>query len=79
MKDWNLLKRNFGFWSLIGNIIMIPTIVAMSIVWSKHECPKPMKPEITQKHLEQIKRIGNAETRNDIDSLLLELYGFESK
>jgi hypothetical protein len=64
---------------IIGNVILTVTIIAMAIVWSKHECPKQELPIITEKHLEQIKRIGNAETKHDIDSLLFELYNFSSK
>jgi hypothetical protein len=67
------------FWSIIANFIFLATIIIMSIVWSKHECPKQELPIITEKHLQQIKKIGNAETKQDIDSLLFELYNFGSK
>ena len=74
-----MIFKNWGFWSIIANIIFLATIIIMSIVWNKHECPKQELPIITEKHLQQIKRIGNAETKKDIDSLLFELYNFGSK
>jgi len=74
-----LLFKNWGFWSIIGNVIFISTIIIMAVIWNGHECPKQELPEITEKHIQQIKRIGNAETKQDIDSLLIELYNFGSK
>jgi len=74
-----MIFKNWGFWSIIANIIFLATIIIMSIVWNKHECPKQELPVITEKHLQQIKKIGNAETKQDIDSLLFELYNFGSK
>jgi hypothetical protein len=74
-----MIFKNWGFWSIIANIIFIATVIIMAIVWSKHECPKQELPVITEKHLQQIKKIGNAETKQDIDSLLFELYNFRSK
>lgn len=65
--------------ALILNVIFIATIIIMAVIWSKHECQKQELPTITEKHLQQIKRIGNAETKNDIDSLLMEFYGFKSE
>tara|TARA_R110000868_G_scaffold68508_1_gene202478 strand:- start:458 stop:688 length:231 start_codon:yes stop_codon:yes gene_type:complete len=73
------LMKNWLFWSIIANVILVATIIIMAVVWNKHECPKQEAPIITEKHLQQIKRIGNAETKNDIDSLLMELYNFGSK
>lgn len=73
------LFKNWGFWSIVANVIFVATITIISVIWSKHECPKQELPTITQKHLQQIKRIGNAETKQDIDSLLFELYNFGSK
>ena len=73
------LMKNWLFWSIIANVILVATIIIMAVVWNKHECPKQELPIITEKHLQQIKRIGNAETKNDIDSLLIELYNFGSK
>jgi len=74
-----LLLKNWGFWSVVANVILLATIIIMAVVWSKHECPIQEPQIITEKHLQQIKRIGNAETKNDIDSLLFELYNFGSK
>ena len=74
-----MIFKNWGFWSIVSNVILIATVIIMAVVWSKHECPKQELPTITEKHLQQIKRIGNAETKNDIDSLLIELYGFKSR
>lgn len=74
-----MIFKNWGFWAIVTNVILIATIIIMSIVWGKHECPKQEMPVITEKHLEQIKKIGNAETKQDIDSLLFELYNFGSK
>lgn len=34
------LFKNPLLWSLLINVILIFTIVIMSIIWSKHECPK---------------------------------------
>jgi hypothetical protein len=74
-----MIFKNWGFWSIIANFIFTATIIIMAIVWSEHECPKQELPVITEKHLQQIKKIGNAETKQDIDSLLFELYNFGSK
>jgi len=74
-----MIFKNWGFWSIIANVILVATIIIMAVVWNKHECPKQELPIITEKHLQQIKRIGNAETKHDIDSLLMELYNFGSK
>tara|TARA_R110000772_G_scaffold211986_1_gene322528 strand:+ start:1178 stop:1408 length:231 start_codon:yes stop_codon:yes gene_type:complete len=73
------LMKNWLFWSIIANVILVATIIIMAVVWNKHECPIQEPQIITEKHLQQIKRIGNAETKNDIDSLLIELYNFGSK
>lgn len=74
-----MIFKNWGFWSIIANVILVATIIIMAVVWNKHECPIQEPQIITEKHLQQIKRIGNAETKNDIDSLLVELYNFGSK
>ena len=71
-----MIFKNWGFWSIMANVILTATVVIMAVVWSKHECPKQELPIITEKHLQQIKQIGNAETKQDIDSLLIELYNF---
>jgi len=74
-----LIFKNWGFWSIMANVILTATVIIMAVIWSKHECPKQERPVITEKHLQQIKKIGNAETKQDIDSLLFELYNFRSK
>lgn len=74
-----MIFKNWGFWSIIANVILVATIIIMAVVWNKHECPIQEPQIITEKYLQQIKRIGNAETKNDIDSLLVELYNFGSK
>jgi len=49
-------------------------------MWIKHECPiLPTEREIKSEKVEEIKKITNAENKDAIDSLLNELYLFESK
>jgi hypothetical protein len=79
MKNINLLIRNPIFWVIIGAFLVTFALVIVSISYYNHECPKVEIPELTKETIEQIKKINNAETINDIDSLLLELYGFGSK
>jgi hypothetical protein len=79
MKNIKLLINNFQFWLIIYALIVSFSLVIVSISYHNHECPKVEIPELTKETIEQIKKINNAETINDIDSLLLELYGFNSK
>lgn len=74
-----LLLKNWGFWSIVANVVFLATIIIMAIVWSGQSCPKPTKPQLDEIHLNKIKEIQNAETKNDVDSLLIDLYGFKSK
>jgi len=74
-----LLFKNWGFWVIIYSIGASVTIVIMAIVWSNDECPAQELPPITEVTQQQIKKIGNAETKNDVDSLLIKYYGFQSK
>jgi hypothetical protein len=79
MKNIKLLINNFQFWLIIYALIVSFSLVIVSISYYNHECPKVETPEIQKKNLLLIKKINNAETKNNIDSLLLELYGFNSK
>ena len=74
-----LLFKNWGFWVIIYSTLTTATIVIMAIVWSNQECPAQELPPITEVSQQQIKQIGNAETKNDVDSLLIKYYGFKSK
>ena len=60
-----MLLKNWGFWSIIANIVLAFTIVIMAVVWSNHECPKvdysAKETEYTQK----------------IDSLQIKLINYE--
>jgi hypothetical protein len=44
---------------------------------TSHECQRTII-EINEETKQKLKQIDDAETRHDIDSLLRELYGFES-
>ena len=55
--------------------------IALTVVSFKlltKECEEVNIPEIQKEYVEKIKEITHADS-NDVDSLLLELYGFESK
>lgn len=48
-------------------------------LWLKHECPITERIVIKEKYIEQLKEITHADTKDDIDSLLFEHFGFQSK
>lgn len=74
-----LIFKTPAFWFLVYGFLTTITIVVMSFMIAKHRCPQIERPIITEITQQQIKRIGNAETKDDIDSLLFELYNFRSK
>ena len=78
MKKLNLTFKNPVFWVMVYNLAATITIIVLSVKLGRHECPAPNIPEIQKKYVEQIKEISHADS-DDIDSLLLELYGLESK
>lgn len=38
-KFMKLLLKNWGFWSIIANVILLATVIIMSVIWSGHSCP----------------------------------------
>ena len=72
-----LLIKNLTFWSIIGNIILIATIIIMAVIWNKHECPKQTKPELDETYINNTKTINDAKTNDDFDTLSLKYFGFK--
>ena len=77
------MEKNTPLYKVMIGIVIVWnlwTIVATILVVT-HKCPEPTPKlqEVNQKYVEQIKEISHAETKDDIDSLLREFYGFESK
>lgn len=74
------LIKNPIFWLGIYAFIVSLVTVILSILYAKHECKVCQKcPEISNESRILINTIDNANTKDDLDSLLLELYGFQSK
>ena len=72
-----LIKKPVFWLGVYGFIISI-ALVIVSVKLSTGGCEELTPPEMTEKYVEQIKEISHADS-SDIDSLLVELFGFESK
>lgn len=66
------------FWLGVYSFGVSIALVVVSVKLSTKECEEKLTPEIKKEYYEKIKEITHADS-NDVDSLLLELYGFESK
>lgn len=73
-----LMIKNPVFWVMVYNLSANVVIIILTVKLYRHECPEPNLPEIQKNYVEKIKEINNADS-DDIDSLLLELYGIEPK
>jgi hypothetical protein len=75
--EW--ITKNKGAIFLIAFAVVSILAIVFFSLWLKHECPElKTEIEIQKIHKEQIKIIENAETKTELDSLLIQLYGFES-
>ena len=74
-----LLLTNFGFWLIIYALVLTFGFIGLIVKYYNYECPEPNIPEITEANQKKINEINDAQTKDDIDSLLLELYGFKSE
>ena len=78
MKFKHLIK-DWAFWLIIYSIIVSFVMILLIVMYNSHQCPKLETPVLQEKYINEIKKISNAENKTDIDSLLLEYYGFKSK
>lgn len=71
------IKNNARIIVTIYIVSSLFTIILLTRRIILHECQRTQI-EINEELKTKIEKIDDAETRHDIDSLLLELYGFES-
>jgi len=69
------ILREYGLPFIIS--ILIIWGVVFFVLWKTHECPKVNVPEVTKEYINKVKQISDAEDKHTIDSLMLELYGFQ--
>ncbi len=75
-----MIKRSLLILFITSYILTFLCGLFFFVMWIKHECPiLPTEREIKSEKVEEIKKITNAENKDAIDSLLNELYLFESK
>lgn len=73
--------QNKTFYIFLALLITTTCLaVTFFILWLNYDCPGNDKTieQVNEKYIEQLTEISNAETKDDIDSLLRELYGFDS-
>ena len=73
----NLLIKNWGFWSIVANVIFVATIIIMSVIWSKHECPKLDATPYENKIIEQEFKIKEYEKNMFIRNAIIDGYSNE--
>lgn len=66
-----LLLKNWGFWSIIANVVLTATIIIMAIVWSNHECPTFKTEHFEREILESKLKIKKYEKQITVDSLII--------
>lgn len=63
---------------MVVGLILVVYSTIITVIYFGHDCPAVTESEISEEYVEKVKEISNAETKDDVDSLLLELYGFSS-
>ena len=69
-----LLLKNWGFWSIVANIVFIATIIIMAVIWSKQECPKLDVTPYENKAIELQFKVKQYEKKLLLQNIIIDSY-----